>query len=514
MEKEVMKNADSQSYSPNFGRFFPFKKYRENQEEVILKIIEAFNTKKFVVLDAPTGSGKSAIGITVARFFNSVFASKTHYLTIQKILQDQYKKEFPELYPMKGRGNFTCLLNGQSCAKGVCRKKKIKACRNCPYKMALNKAVVSPMTLHNFDSFYYQKFVYNNRKLMVIDEAHNIENKFMSFISFTIDNKLIPFNIPEHDTMEKYRSMVEEYYSLVKSYIIGLESRKEKFGLSDDDIDLLDELTRIEEKTRRFLDTDVRFVFERKIDGPTTKVIFKPIEVGPFTHIVYDYADNILLMSATCLNKEQFARNNGIPIDEMEYVEIPSTFPIENRPIYATNELDLTYKKMNDELPKIPKIINRYLREYEGERGIIHTHTNKLVYEIKKGVRSNRLLFKDDFVSVNTLLEAHARREDSVIVASGFHEGLDLKDDLSRLQLILKVPYPSLADQQLKARMEVDKDYYQYLTSLKIIQSYGRSVRSKDDWCDSYILDKNFIRFKGMAKKFLPTWFVEAIEIL
>ena len=53
-----------------FKRIFPFDKPRHNQREIIEKIISAYeNGKKYVVLNAPTGIGKSAIGYAVARYF-------------------------------------------------------------------------------------------------------------------------------------------------------------------------------------------------------------------------------------------------------------------------------------------------------------------------------------------------------------------------------------------------------------------------------------------------------------
>ena len=40
-------------------------------------------------------------------------------------------------------------------------------------------------------------------------------------------------------------------------------------------------------------------------------------------------------------------------------------------------------------------------------------------------------------------------------------EGIDLKDDLSRFQIITKVPYPNLGDERIKIRC--NKDYIWYV---------------------------------------------------
>src|SRR4051812_3661661 len=71
-------------------RHFPLDQPRDGQIEAIRFILETFNSgKKFAILEAPTGAGKSAIGMTVSRY-----VSRSFYLTIQKILQDQLTKEF------------------------------------------------------------------------------------------------------------------------------------------------------------------------------------------------------------------------------------------------------------------------------------------------------------------------------------------------------------------------------------------------------------------------------------
>ena len=73
-----------------FEKLFPFQEPRNNQREVIEKIIQSYeNGKKYVILNAPTGSGKSAIGLTVARYYTC-----SYFLTSQKVLQEQYYKDF------------------------------------------------------------------------------------------------------------------------------------------------------------------------------------------------------------------------------------------------------------------------------------------------------------------------------------------------------------------------------------------------------------------------------------
>jgi len=514
MEEKLLKNVDLlQLIDSNF----PFENYRPNQREVIKEVFELFKNFRYVILEAPTGSGKSPIAVTIAKIF-AQFSRKTHILTIQKLLQDQYERDFKDLFVMKGKGNYICVVNEKPCTGGECRiknNKKIREGHHCPYLVNGYKAEDSKITVHNFDSFFYQRhlFFHQKRAFMVIDEAHNLEQKFMNFVSFTINNKdFVEVQIPEYEDIDKYDEFLSTYSATLNLELIKIDEQKH---LSSQQLAFRDMIESLIRKISFYLFSrkgGAKFIFEYFKDRELQKIKFKPIYIWEFTYQIFEYAENLLLMSATILDDKSFTKNVGIKDSDYTFLEMPSLFPIENRPIYITDEIDLSWKKYEEEVKKVPRIIKRYLDMYSAEKGIIHTHTNKLVNYIKRCNISNRFLFKDDFRDINSLLAVHSRKENSVIVASGFHEGLDLKDDLSRFQVILKVPYPDLKDKQISARMKVDKGYYGLLTALKLVQCYGRSVRSDEDWCDSFIIDSNFRRFKGMYKSVLPSWFMEAIQ--
>jgi ATP-dependent DNA helicase DinG len=91
-------------------------------------------------------------------------------------------------------------------------------------------------------------------------------------------------------------------------------------------------------------------------------------------------------------------------------------------------------------------------------------------------------------------------------------EGIDLADDLSRWQVICKIPYPYLGDPQVARRKDIDAAWYDWKTCLTVVQSYGRSIRSSDDYAVTYVLDADFSTFVKRQQKRLPGWFLEAIK--
>jgi Rad3-related DNA helicase len=71
-------------------------------------------------------------------------------------------------------------------------------------------------------------------------------------------------------------------------------------------------------------------------------------------------------------------------------------------------------------------------------------------------------------------------------------EGLDFEGDLCRFIIVAKLPYASLSNNLVQAKMELYPNWYQYDCVNKITQGIGRGVRSETDYCSTYIVDGCF----------------------
>jgi hypothetical protein len=54
--------------------------------------------------------------------------------------------------------------------------------------------------------------------------------------------------------------------------------------------------------------------------------------------------------------------------------------------------------------------------------------------------------------------------------------------------------------------------WYNWQTGLRLVQGYGRSIRSNKDWAVTYVLDSGFGNFVRNNKNILPNWFIQAIQ--
>jgi Rad3-related DNA helicase len=197
--------------------YFPLESARGSQKAVLLEIDKAFDAgQKFIILEAPVGSGKSAIAMTLANAFDSA-----HIITPRKSLQNQYFDDFSEdVVLMKGRSSYPCtyqsdphkykaiikhIENGMiqspdwdepNCSSAPCKNSNtvFRVCTEetgiCPYSRAMEVAEDHPTVIHNLHSFIYQTNFsqrFTTRDIMIVDEAHEIESVIRGFITKKIN---------------------------------------------------------------------------------------------------------------------------------------------------------------------------------------------------------------------------------------------------------------------------------------------------------------------------------------
>jgi ATP-dependent DNA helicase DinG len=548
--------------------YFVMPSYRKGQKEAISFAIDSFEAgKKFVVLECPTGGGKSAIGMTLCNMYKPAY-----YITATKLLQDQLNRDFSSrMVNLKGRNAYPCTfmdnfgpklverktwtldmvsdykMKHHDCAVGFCRSKSSKPfggdgskspyCMSvalggmienlpegirystCPYFEQVNLALNHPIVSMNFSSYLFQTMMsrrFGKRDLLVIDECHNIEGQLLDFVSVTVDYKSfksLGIEAPTFKTAADFALWVinEDFVELVQS---GADK-----AMLADDAEQYDLFVGLKKKIENFLsdmsDERSKWVIMPNDDG----IVLKPVYIRSFADsFMFNNADNVLMMSATVLDPDVFCSSLGIDPSNVAFYRMKNRFPASNRPIYYKPIDRFVGGKagMDKWGPKLIAGVEKIVKSYQNKRGIIHTHNNaimKLLAEKCCPEVSRRFVVSGDYKDKSVLLLEHEKYNDSVIVAPAFHEGVDLRDDLSRFQIICKVPFANFYDDlQLAERIKDDSAFYTWITALKMIQAYGRSIRSESDQADTYVLDACFESFVKSAKKMIPKWFLEAIK--
>lgn len=519
---------------------FPYPKMREQQRSAIEFIIDAFeNGKRFVLLQAPTGVGKSLIGVTVARYMNKHASAFSYVLTTQKILQDQYNRDFGPtslklLRTIKSSSNYTCdIYSDQSCGES---RRALAAlgdsiegteyhnhCKfRCNYALEKRAFLGSPIGVTNF-SYFLAETRYagalKERGLLVTDECHTIENELSKFIEISFSERFsidqLNCSFPEtYEDLQVFEWVKNEYKISLEKKITGI---KEKIGtIVQKDTQEFLSLSKQLEKLDKHICKVNRFLAEYSIDNWVLNIIdsdgskkrkleFKPIDVSSFSEeYLFKYGEKVLMMSATVVNKDVFCRSVGVCGDDVAYFDVPSPFDPNNKPVHFIPVGSMSKKAIDTTLPVLCETIKMLLKQHSKEKGLIHSVSFKVADHIKRTIKSKRLLFHNSENREEVLKQHLTSKDPTVLVSPSMAEGVDLADDASRFQIVCKLPFPYLGDKLVMKRMQRDSDWYAYETAKQLIQSLGRSIRNENDHAVSYILDGDFEGFFRRNKHLFP----------
>lgn len=229
---------------------------------------------------------------------------------------------------------------------------------------------------------------------------------------------------------------------------------------------------------------------------------------------------NRVLLSATVGLKQAFDENLGVRFTEEEsnLKKIPSTFDFSRSPIYYYNKYKLSYTEKDTSLKCLkPILYNLLINNYKQYKGIIQTASYDLAKEFVKDapyeLRSRLLLYENSLEKTN-FIKRHEKSNNTILIGPSLSEGIDLPGDLCRFIIILKVPYASLKDKLVKAKMELFPSWYKADASNTIIQGIGRGNRSKDDWCVTYIVDGCFGQLYAATKEQYPKELQDRIKVI
>ena len=227
-------------------------------------------------------------------------------------------------------------------------------------------------------------------------------------------------------------------------------------------------------------------------------------------YLIWNYllkkANYKIFLSATIGGKEAYDVNMGFKFDIDDKKEdelnnskleiIPSTFNFEESPIYFLNKFKMSFKEKDISFKHLKTIIYSICStKFKEQRGMIQTGSYafaKQLYDDAPFEIKQRMLVYNGSKEKNNMIKLHKISDNTILVGPTLNTGVDLPGDECRFIIIMKVPYPSLADKLVKEKIKLFPLWYNSTTSNEIIQGIGRGVRYNNDWCVTYILDACF----------------------
>jgi Rad3-related DNA helicase len=482
-------------------------------------LVENFDKYDVILVRGPTGSGKSLMNVVAALYL--VWRHLTVALTTpRKFLQDQYTDDFSWITVLKGASAYMCadcLFRGASCR--AVKQATDHMCEDCVYKQARAAAAAAQFALFNAHSYFVNKMF---KDVLIADEGHGLvdllyglfgrklwkcEFQYPDDIEVTtagiaafIDNTVVG-NLADRLAIVINNHAADTIINQIQEEIDSFKLLSGALKRYGPDFLVKKKVGKYQGPERHLKGTEQEFLYvkTKKIDQLAEKILWPD-----------DKVTKIILTSAT-IGPEDIELL-GLQKRRVGIYECASPIPPENRFFVSEPTAPMTYKHRAESLPKIAKKIIEIAARHPNDKGVVHC-----TYEVAKSLQA--YLGKNPRFWFHTQRDKDERLEqflvaagNPILVASGMAEGIDLKDDRARFQIICMLQWPSLDDDVMQWLSVTYPKRYRWFAIRNMIQQVGRISRHKDDSGITYFIGSEFNNgFFNENRGMFPEWFVEAM---
>lgn len=527
---------------------------KEEQREVADRILKSLETNDNVILEAPTGWGKTGLAYQIYKQSGKRVLILNHSNVLLKqymqLLEDNLKDECVSLM---GKSNYRCFKN---CNKTVSEARCDAKCpwrdiptNYCEYYWRKDQLPKKDLVISN----YHQQLLCcpDRYDIVVCDECHNIEKIMVDYSTVIVSQEIVNRIREEFDAVKSkykeeemsiqikisnldrcvmtinennYKEIFKQFYSTIQSLLEDI--KKSETVLQEYLTELVNPYERYESRIIKDEYHDKyqgeNYIYEQDKESNEYKLV--PLFISKeFKEAIEKLTSKLVLMSATVINPKNMADDLGLDWNKTEYIELGSKVSKEKRPIVLIPTCKISMKDPNFEhTPEFISLCDQIVtilkaHEAEGESGFIYCNSYKLSNMIYRGIlgRTNFEIYmnsnsRETKEVLSNFLDTS--KKNRLLISCSFAEGVNFNDDISRFQIIPKIPYLFLGSKRISLKNSLNNRWYTNKAIEQIIQVAGRSVRSPQDEAVTYILDS---AFKWTYKKYredYPTWFDEAIS--
>lgn len=542
---------------------FPFEEIRPEQKRVSEQIIRN-NDKKYTICELGTGVGKSPLAVMIARSMEKT-AIITDSIQLQDQYEKDFSDLLVNVKGQTNYECGISLSEERPCTLDKRYYRHCldpnKMDPVCPYLATRKKATESHIVLGSYallcatawltedkseeDAGFVNQWLMN-RKVLVFDEAHLLEKHLVSLCSLKIDiaeleTKYKLFKYVNDPVIVEYLRRPISDKTNKDHYLTALATQCNKHNAAwwedlnnfvptnmGDSVDpmvykeindakefenitfILNAYAKSADKQNEWIISIVKDTVEddRKNTFEVNRLFIQPLKVDwIFDRFFKHRFDKFYFLSATILDPDLFCKTLGLERDESCYITEESSFESRKSPIVSMGCCSTSYQSLQDpaNMKQIVSAIEAILQMFPNEKGIIHSGNMKISRYIQDNISSkykNRLLVRYGKTTNREIFSEHCKSfKPTVLVSSSLSEGVDLKDDLSRFQIIVKMPFLSLGDARINFLANSEKDWYNCDMMKTIIQQAGRSTRNAEDYSYTFVLDKSFKFYIDSANK-------------
>lgn len=522
----------------------PHSNWRPNQLSALQQVIESLDgDTKHILLELPTGSGKSGIATALGKTERVIVY--VHSLA----LLDQYVEKYG-FTGVKGMDNYSCVNSAvvkpflekhkRVPTVAECPMEKMEMCpvySMCPYIEAREAALQSRRMVCTYPFALLSVKTQFRRGIAVWDEAHSAVSAILQFSTTEIGEKLLndwaldkpPLFGVKSELDSLSRAKMKDWLATSLKSMVNQQPNR----IFIEDVAVWrTALRRLYFAFDAINNTDL-FYFEsdqkqREVRGKTITdryALFRPLSPAKYASKLNSNKTTSVLMSATIGDPAPLTKELGIP--EFKFFDYPHPVPVHKRPVY-----DLQFERMTwDNMKKYPllfklqaKRIVDWLKEFPADwRGVVmcssYEKTGRIrdelfkllperIYQPERARSRVNAFMTGEFANVAGLI--------AVDVVQVWGQGLDLAGDIARIAIIQSVPFGNLTDPfELVRRKRFSGNYAWWESYMTVPQGCGRVARGERDEDGDYLLNVAALAdgsaTSSKALQNYPAWFKQAI---
>lgn len=487
-----------------------FERLRPPQVEALRLLLTS--RKRVKALCGPTGFGKTLVYIMYAL----ITGKATGFITESRALQDQLMKDFESvgLVDLRGRRNYPCdLQDGMTCEGGYAARCSYKGTVNCPASAAEMRAATSRLVVTNYDKWTAsRKFGTGLQHLeqLVLDEGHSAPDAVARAMQVVLNHKEIEDTLgldflsgTAADELVNWREWAQSARQEAESAMHAAKRRLDEAGANAKQA-WARQYLHLRNLTKRLATIATANPQHWIVDGTKEGFQFDPIRPGKYAEaVLFLRVPSVLVVSATLRPKTLFML--GVAKEQFDYKEFDSDFDPARCPIYFIPTQRVDSKTLD--LSMLWLRLDQIAARRTDRKGIVHTISYARRDEILGRSRfAPHMLINQQGEAATELIEQYkAAQAGTILVSPAVGAGYDFPGRECEWQFVCKIPFPDGRNKIVKARTADDKEYGAYQAMNKLVQIFGRGMRSQEDLCENFIGDNHcewFIpRYKHLAPK-------------
>ncbi len=350
----------------------------------------------------------------------------------------------------------------------------------------------SKIHLSNHKSFFDERSRIEKGDLLIIDEAHRLDENIVDLFSYEISlyeyrEKLKNFRYNVKDLPKKDHKI---WFNLIKH-----------LSLVDDEIMRVQSC--IEENPENWICSYDTFQDE--------KLIFYPLNIGNLAKKYWFTMGQVcILISSTILDFDLFVNELGLDSSKVKFIQHDLPINSEKNKIYGRK----TANMRKDNLKLLIPIIEEILKKHKAEKGLIITDKRDYSYRISRQIKDQRLMIYDG-QDYNNRIKKFNEGFNSVFVTSSLEDGIEFPYDQCKFQIIVKEHMYSYNQRSINKDNEYG--WYSYKQTVNLVDLLQRPITSESDYCTTYILDERIltgITMDILHNKRIPKYIIDLIADL